>query len=94
MIAVRGDVIDRCADHPELVDALQEGPFVLGAMNEQELRAAVTVPAAAAGLRDLRPTYELRRHLDETACLVTGGGLDRERWPRYLPDLPYRDTCG
>ncbi|MET8868182.1 hypothetical protein ABZW11_35070 [Nonomuraea sp. NPDC004580] len=55
---------------------------------------------ATAGYRgdfvlwDLRPTYELRRHLDETACLVTGGGLDRERWPRYLPDLPYRDTCG
>ncbi|WP_345442380.1 hypothetical protein [Actinoallomurus vinaceus] len=50
VIAVRGDVIDRCADHPELVEALQERQFVLGAMTEPELRAAITVPAGAAGL--------------------------------------------
>ncbi|AQZ61522.1 High-affnity carbon uptake protein Hat/HatR [[Actinomadura] parvosata subsp. kistnae] len=50
LIAVRGDVIDKCADHPELVTALREGPFVLGPMTEPELRAAITVPAHAAGL--------------------------------------------
>ncbi|WP_160150754.1 nSTAND1 domain-containing NTPase [Nonomuraea solani] len=44
-------------------------------------------------LWDLRPTYELRRHLDETACLVTGGGLSREQWTRYLSGLPYQDVC-
>lgn len=54
---------------------------------------------ATAGVRgdvvlwDLRPTYELRAHLDETACLVTGGGLDRDQWARYLSTLPYQDTC-
>ncbi|MFD9737627.1 TIR domain-containing protein [Umezawaea sp. NPDC059074] len=44
-------------------------------------------------LWDMRPTYDLRGHLDETACEVTGGGLDRDQWTRYLPDLEYRDTC-
>lgn len=44
-------------------------------------------------LWDLRPTYDLRRHLDETTCLVTGGGLNREQWTRYLSGLTYRDTC-
>ncbi|WP_345572770.1 hypothetical protein [Nonomuraea rosea] len=48
-IAVRGDVIDRCAGHPPLVAALQS-PFVLGSMTESELRAVITVPADAAGL--------------------------------------------
>jgi WD40 repeat protein len=45
-------------------------------------------------LRDMRPTYDLRGRLDETACLVTAGGLNRDQWARYLPDLEYRDTCG
>ena len=44
-------------------------------------------------LWDMRPTYDLRGHLDETACEVTDGGLDRDQWTRYLPDLEYRDTC-
>ncbi|KAB2348460.1 nSTAND1 domain-containing NTPase [Actinomadura rudentiformis] len=50
IIAVRGDVIDRCADHPELVEALRQGPFILGPMSEPELRSAITVPAETAGL--------------------------------------------
>ena len=27
------------------------------------------------------------------ACLVTGGGLNRDEWARYLPDLDYEDSC-
>ncbi|GAA3597888.1 hypothetical protein GCM10022419_096570 [Nonomuraea rosea] len=45
-------------------------------------------------LWDLRPVYGLRGHLDETACLAAGGGLDREQWTRYLAALSYQDTCG
>ena len=51
VIAVRGDFWDRCAAYPELADALQAGQFVVGPMNESELRLAITGPADAAGLR-------------------------------------------
>jgi WD40 repeat protein len=50
-VAVRGDFWDRCAAVPELVSALQDGPFVVGPMTESELRVAITGPAKAAGLR-------------------------------------------
>ncbi|MGZ3146486.1 WD40 repeat domain-containing protein [Lentzea chajnantorensis] len=44
-------------------------------------------------LWDLAPTFELRGRVDETACAVTGGGLDRELWSRYVPDLEFQETC-
>lgn len=50
VIAVRGDFLDRCAAHPELASALQEGPFFVGPMTESGLRLAITGPADAAGL--------------------------------------------
>jgi WD40 repeat protein/class 3 adenylate cyclase len=51
VIAVRGDFWDRCAAVPDLVDALQDGQFVVGPMTESELRVAITGPAEAARLR-------------------------------------------
>ncbi|MFI9388489.1 TIR domain-containing protein [Kutzneria sp. NPDC052558] len=42
---------------------------------------------------DLKPTYDLRAHLDETSCQVTRGGLDRDQWARFIPALDYQDTC-
>ncbi|MFI6497814.1 AAA family ATPase [Nonomuraea typhae] len=50
VIAVRGDFIDRCADHPPLASALRDSPFVLGPMGESDLRRTITGPADAAGL--------------------------------------------
>jgi hypothetical protein len=44
-------------------------------------------------LWDLKPTYELRGKLDETACAVTGGGLDPDLWTRYVGDMPFQETC-
>ena len=41
----------------------------------------ILATAGSAGdvvLWDLRPAYELRTHLDQAACLVTGRGLDRD----------------
>ncbi|HEX8867310.1 MAG TPA: WD40 repeat domain-containing protein, partial [Lentzea sp.] len=35
-------------------------------------------------LWDLKPTYEVRGKLDETACAITSGGLDRDLWTRYV----------
>ncbi|WP_169809372.1 hypothetical protein [Actinomadura chibensis] len=50
LIAVRGDFIDRCARHPLLAAALQDGPFIVGPMPAADLRRAITGPADAAGL--------------------------------------------
>ena len=36
---------------------------------------------------------ELRDHLLERACLITGQGLTPDEWARYVPDLPYQDAC-
>lgn len=50
IVVVRGDYIDRCAAHPELVGALRERQFVVGPMEQGELRRAITGPADASGL--------------------------------------------
>ena len=50
VIAVRGDFVDRCAAHPALADALQGSGFVVGPMNEPDLRLTITAPASAAGM--------------------------------------------
>ena len=50
VIAVRADFWDRCAAFPGLVDALQDGQFIVGPMTEPEIRAAITGPAGSAGL--------------------------------------------
>ncbi|WP_433468920.1 NACHT and WD repeat domain-containing protein [Spirillospora sp. CA-128828] len=50
VIAVRGDFIDRCSEHPRLAAAIQAGPFVVGPMSATELRHAINGPADAAGL--------------------------------------------
>jgi len=42
---------------------------------------------------DLRGLQNLRSHAIERACLLTGGGLDREQWARDIPALPYQQTC-
>lgn len=51
VLGVRGDFWDQCAGYPQLVEALEAGPLVVGPMTEPELRRAITGPAAAAGLQ-------------------------------------------
>jgi WD40 repeat protein len=36
---------------------------------------------------------ELRDHVMEYACAITGGGLTRAEWDRYVKGLPYVDVC-
>lgn len=50
VVVIRGDFVDRCADHVALADVLQDGQFMVGPMTKAELRRTVTGPAAAAGL--------------------------------------------
>jgi WD40 repeat protein len=47
----------------------------------------------SAILWDLTGLNQVRDHVVERACLATRGGLDRAEWGRYVPDLPYQDTC-
>ena len=44
-------------------------------------------------LWDLTGLNHLRDHPVERACSITGRGIDRDQWARYLPGLPYQDTC-
>ena len=44
-------------------------------------------------LWDLTDLSIVRDHPAEQACQVAGGALDRAEWARYIPGLPYQDTC-
>jgi WD40 repeat protein/type II secretory pathway predicted ATPase ExeA len=44
-------------------------------------------------LWDLTHLEWLRAHAMERACTITGGGMSRYEWQRYLPGLDYVDVC-
>ncbi len=44
-------------------------------------------------LWDLTGLNDLFGHAVERACSFTGGGLDFAEWTRYIPELPYQNTC-
>lgn len=50
VLGVRSDFEDRCADYPELADAIQDR-YRLPALTPRQLRLAITGPAAAVGSR-------------------------------------------
>jgi WD40 repeat protein/transcriptional regulator with XRE-family HTH domain len=50
VLGVRADFYGRCAEHPALVEALHDSQILVGSMTPAELRAAITQPAAQAGL--------------------------------------------
>ncbi|MFE4966018.1 hypothetical protein [Streptomyces sp. NPDC056660] len=50
VIAVRADFLGRCAEHPHLTAALQDGTVLAGPMSRDELREAIVKPAQAAAL--------------------------------------------
>jgi WD40 repeat protein len=50
VMGLRSDVLGRCVELPELVDAVQSRCMVLGPMNPTELRDAVVEPATTARL--------------------------------------------
>ena len=49
VLGVRADFLGHCGDHPELRTALRGGQVLVGPMTADELREAITKPAAAAG---------------------------------------------
>ncbi|MGO1056126.1 nSTAND1 domain-containing NTPase [Crossiella sp. CA198] len=50
VLSVRADFYPRCAEHPELAALLAGNQVLVGPMNAEELRAAVSRPAAVTGL--------------------------------------------
>ena len=44
-------------------------------------------------LWDLTALNNLRDHATERGCAITGGGLDRDEWARYISGLAYHNTC-
>lgn len=44
-------------------------------------------------LWDLTDVNKLQNDVVGRACAITGGGLDKAGWDRYIPGLPYEDTC-
>ncbi|OJF10065.1 nSTAND1 domain-containing NTPase [Couchioplanes caeruleus] len=51
MLGIRADFYARCAQYPELVDALRDSQTMVGPMSAAELRDALVRPAERAGLR-------------------------------------------
>ncbi|MFD5829722.1 XRE family transcriptional regulator [Lentzea sp. NPDC060358] len=51
VIGVRADYYGHCAQHPALVEALKGNQVLVGPMTPDELRLAITEPAAAVGAR-------------------------------------------
>lgn len=49
VLGVRADFYGHCAQHPALVDALQDGQLLVGPMGPEELRQAIMGPATKAG---------------------------------------------
>ncbi|MDN3357773.1 NACHT domain-containing protein [Actinomadura sp. DC4] len=50
VVGVRADYWDRCAAYPQFAEAIQDGQVIVEPMAEEDLRLAITGPAAAAGL--------------------------------------------
>jgi hypothetical protein len=51
VVGVRSDFYSHCAHQVDLVDALRDGQVMVGPMSPEELRRAITGPAAHAGCR-------------------------------------------
>jgi len=50
VLGVRADFYGRCAEYPDLVNALRDAQLLVGPMSTPELRSTITEPAARAGL--------------------------------------------
>ncbi|MET8895564.1 nSTAND1 domain-containing NTPase [Streptomyces albogriseolus] len=94
VLGMRADFYGAALAHPELAEALREGQLPLEPMTPDEIRAAVTRPAEAAGL-ELEPglVEVVLRDLGAAACAersgTTGGAAGGEHGPGVLPLLSH-----
>ena len=50
IIGLRADYWDRCAAYPQFAEAIQDGQVIVEPLTGEDLRLAITGPAAAVGL--------------------------------------------
>ena len=50
MIALRADRLGELSAYPEMAQLIERGLYLLRAMDDEELRAAITAPARQSGL--------------------------------------------
>jgi WD40 repeat protein/class 3 adenylate cyclase len=100
VVGVRADFYGRLSTHPQLARAVASNQILLGPMNPDELRRAITEPARAAGLR-LEPGLVeviLRDVAGEPGALPLLSHALRATWElrdgRTLTVEGYRDTGG
>ncbi|MFD0686055.1 NACHT and WD repeat domain-containing protein [Actinomadura fibrosa] len=82
VVGVRADYWDRCAAYPQFAEAIQDGQVIVEPMAEEDLRLAITGPAAAVGM-------EIEPGLVDTilAELRTGRAAGDRYEPGALPLL-------
>jgi WD40 repeat protein len=56
-------------------------------------RTLATGGAGGQVLWDLATLNDLRNRPLQHACTLAGRGLNRNEWARYVPGLPYQNTC-
>ncbi|MGW1993680.1 nSTAND1 domain-containing NTPase [Embleya sp. NPDC001921] len=84
VVAVRADFFGRCAEFPELFEAIREGTLAVPPMGSDELRQAIIGPAAACGLiveRGLTARI-VAEIANEPAALPLMSHALRETWRR------------
>lgn len=99
VLAVRADFEERCADYPELVEAVQDR-YLVTPMTERQLRLAITGPARAAGAQvenalteALLAEMRTREPGDarEGVLPLLSHALYQAWWSRTGPDLTLAD---
>ncbi|MGW1618590.1 nSTAND1 domain-containing NTPase [Streptomyces sp. NPDC002172] len=84
VIAVRADFLGRCAEHPGLTAALQDGTVLAGPMSRDELREAIVKPAQSRGtIVERALTTRILDEVDgEPGALPMMSHALRETWRR------------
>ncbi|WP_406445414.1 hypothetical protein OHB00_49520 [Streptomyces sp. NBC_00631] len=84
VIAVRADFLGRCAEHPGLTAALQDGTVLAGPMSRDELREAIVKPAQNGGtIVERALTTRILDEVDgEPGALPMMSHALRETWRR------------
>jgi WD40 repeat protein len=72
-----------------------DGMSVVTSMDFADDSTAIAVGSSNGSVTivDLSGMVDLREHAVERACDRVGRGLDPDEWARYVPNLPYEQTC-
>jgi WD40 repeat protein len=86
------DLFDRAAPRP-LGEPLTHTSWVNAVAFSPDARTLAASADDGTVLWDLTNLNDVREHATEYACAITGQGLNRVEWARYIRGLPYQSTC-